>query len=1090
MSGHGATTRGLVVRRARVHASVVLVAFFLVLCATTALVTVAAFASATEARAVAATAKDATAAQRRIVVQTSGVADGRELDVAAQQDVKSTLNALPSTMVSGLLGAPRAITGESVQPVVWSSPQAKKAATVVQGHWPAAVAASAGPEILDPSGRNPAIQLAVSADEAARYHLKLDQVVTLGPPVSRDGMPPTADLGVVVGVYRQNSATDPVWDIPGSAGSGTEPMFVDGGTFLGRETVGSDVVVVQLDLSKLTSGNLSAAQAQVHKLGSVLVDDAAIGLVNSDDAVTPDAAALLDGTVRALAAARPGIAIPAVEAVAVACCAIAVTARLLARDRRPHAALMRSRGASVRHLARYDLVEALAIAVPAVAVAPYPARYLASLLPPRDSGHGAGLTGSLWLAAGAAGLAFVIVLLLCGSITARDDSVARAGRIPVGVTAAGIDIAALALAGAGIWELRGALARQASAGTLDPLTVCAPTLAVLAFALASVRLVAIAGRIALALARRTRGWSGAFGSWHAARMLRSHTAAVVLIAAATALVVIGGADRIAADRSARDQADFSVGADVRATGAEVQPLKSGGAAGTLPGVTGLAQVTRIDSTIGRSGTGGHATLLGVDPAAWRHVARLRSDLAPGGIAGLTAPLLAHTVAEPGLVLPGRPHSVELTVRLVGASGTAVSGGRLDVTLAGAFGEPETLSAPLAATAGSQRVKVDLTPAVGDGAKVAWPLRIVRIGVEMPTPSAGHAKAGFDVLSAAADTGPAALPAGQGWTAVASVDVPTTPGAQYDMTAVRNAGSAQGTASGSTLLHGSFDPGTVPPSVGLPGQSSYSAGVEVPAPAAVPAVATPQFLASAGAHVGSTVDVSANSGDLLLRIVGETPSIPATEPGDDAVLVDQGALDAFGAAHSLSLFGGGELWISTRAGDAPRVASRLVAGGQAAAAQDRFSVAADLIGDPVRGGPLGALTIAAWAAVLFALLGYGAHIAAVLRERVPQLAAVRAIGVGAGRIGAAFAVEQALVAVVGVLAGGAVGLLLSELVVPATVLARDGQAPVPAVLVDLDWTAVGWSALAVVAVIAAAGTWAALLAPRLHVATLLRASEAG
>lgn len=1087
MSAHGGTTRGLVVRRARVQASAVLAAFFLVLCATTALVTVAAFSSATQARAVAATAKDATAAQRRIIVQTGGVSDAGQLDTAARLDATSTLKVLPSTTVTGLLGAPRAVPGEKLLPIVWNSPEAKGAATLAQGRWPAAYSGD-GPELF--GAAPPPVELAVSADEAARDQLKVGQSITLGPGISRFGQPPVPDSGTVVGIYRPKAADDPVWAIPDSAGPGTEPVYVDQNVFGPREAVGGDVVVAQIDLSKLTAANLPAAQAQVHAVGVTLAGDATVGLVGMATSVSTDAATLLDSTARALEAARPGIAIPAVEAIAVACCAIAVTARLLARDRRAHAALMRSRGASVWHLGRYDLIEALVVTVPAAVVAPFPAVYLASLLPPRDTGHAAGLSGTLWIAAGAAALVFILVLLLSGSITARDDSVARVGRIPVGVTAAGIDLAALALAGAGIWELRSALARQASAGTLDPLTVGAPTLAVLAFALASVRLVTIVGRVAQAVARRARGWSGAFGSWHAARLLRGHTAAVVLIAAATALVVIGGAERIAADRSARDQADYSVGADVRATGSVIQPLKTGGEAATLPGVTGVAQVTRLDSTIGRSGTGGRATLLGVDPAAWRNVAVLRSDLAPGGIAGLTAPLRAHSVAEPGLVLPGKPHSLELTVKLAQASGAAVAGARIDVTLSGAFGEPETLSAPLAATAGSQQVTVDLTPATGDGAQVAWPLRVTRIGVDMPTPSAGTALTTFDLLSATADTGPLKVAAGQGWSAVATVDVTTVPGTQYDLSNVHNGGSAQGTVSGSALLHGTFDPGTVPPSVGLPGESSFSAGTQVPAPMAVPAVVTPQFLAASGAHVGSTVDVTASDGDLLLQVVGEQPTIPTTKPGDNAVLLDQGALDAYSAAHTLALVGGGELWLSTQPGDAPQTAAKLLSTGLATAAQDRFSTAADLIDDPVRSGPLGSLTIAAWAAVLFALLGYGAHVASLLRERVPQLAAIRALGVGSGRIGAAFAVEQALVALVGVLAGGAVGLLLSELVVPATVLTRDGRAPIPSVLVDPDWTAVGWSAVAVTAVIAAAGAWAAFLAPRLHIAALLRAGDAG
>lgn len=629
MSAHGGTTRGLVVRRARVQASVVLAAFFLVLCATTALVTVAAFASATQARAVAATAKDATAAQRRIIVQTAGVSDADQLATAARLDAASTLKALPSTTVTGLLGAPRAVPGEKLLPVVWNSPEVEAAAAITQGRWPAAYSGD-GPELFR-AAPPPPLELAVSADEAARDHLTLGQSITLGPGISRFGLPPAPDVGTVVGVYRPKAADDPVWIIPAAAGPGTEPVYVDQNVFGPRESVGGDVVVTQIDLSKLTAANLPAAQAQVRAVGVALAGDATVGLVGEATSVSSDAATLLDSTARALAAARPGIAIPAVEAIAVACCAIAVTARLLARDRRAHAALMRSRGASVWHLGRYDLIEGLAVTVPAAVIAPFPAVYLASLLPPHNTGHAAGLSGTLWIAAGAAALIFVLVLLLTGSITARDDSVARVGRIPVGVTAAGVDLAALALAGAGIWELRSALARQASAGTLDPLTVGAPTLAVLAFALASVRLVTIVGRVAQAAGRRARGWSGAFGSWHAARLLRGHTAAVVLIAAATALVVIGGAERVAADRSARDQADYSVGADVRATGGNIQPLKTGGEAATRPGVTGVAQVTRLDSTIGRSGTGGRATLLGVDPPAWQHVALLRSDLAPGGI---------------------------------------------------------------------------------------------------------------------------------------------------------------------------------------------------------------------------------------------------------------------------------------------------------------------------------------------------------------------------------------------------------------------------------------------------------------------------
>jgi len=1103
----GGTVRALVVRRARVQATVVLAAFFLVLGATTALVTVAAFAADTTARAVAATAQHATAAQRRVIVQTSGVSSGRVLDSGGRSDVRTTLTALPGTTVTGLTGAAHAVAGSDQLHMLWASPEARSSAVLVSGEWPGpadTTAADATPantaEELFPEQKP--IPVAVPADEATRYHLAVGSSVELAPGIGYSADGGNDLLGHVVGVYRPKSPNDGVWAIPATAGSGTVAFLADTSVFDNAQVQsGGGVVVISLDLSKLTAGNLDAAARQLHKVAAVLANDSSLG---TQGTASTDAAALLDGTVRALDAARPAIAIPAVEAVAIACCAIAATARLLARDRRAQAALMRSRGASVRHLAAYDALEALTVTVPALVIAPFLAVRLAALLPPSDSLKPA-LGGPVWLADAAAALVFTIVLVLSGSVTARDDSVARAGRLPIGAAAAGVDLAALALAAAGIWELHSALSRQAASGALDPLTVCAPTLAVLAFALSSVRLVAVVGRLAQAAAGRARGWSGAFGSWHAARMMRTHTAAVVLIAAATALVVIDGAERIAADRSARDQADFSVGADVRATDAAVEPLRTGGAPADLPGVAGVAAVQRLSGNIGRSGTGGSAALLSADPAQWQQTAILRSDLAPDGASGAAAPLRAQSMPEPGFTLPGRPHALRLTVRLSESpaagstapgdtaprlAGSAVVGANVNVTLAGAAGEPLTLSAPLSAATGPQQVRIDLSAYTGEGSQVAWPLRVIRVGVVVPTPSAGTSTVGFDVLALGADTGAVATPSTQSWTARTSVGIPGVDNTQYDLTLLRQAGRATGIRSGSALLHGTFDPGTVPPSVGHPGQSSYSAGLSAAPPAAVPAVATPQFLAAAGAHVGSTVDVSVDGGDLLLKIVGQVPGLPATLPADNAVLIDQGSLDAFGYAHSLVTVGSSELWISTRPGQAAQVASRVVSSGLARAAQDRFTLSAALVDDPVRSGPLGALTIAALAAVLFALCGYGAHVAALLRERVPQLAAVRALGVGSGRIGLAFGVEQSLVAAVGVAAGGAVGLLLSELIVPAIVLARDGRPPIPAVLVDPDWTAVGWSAIAAALVIAAAGSWAALLAPRLHTATLLRAGDAG
>src|SRR5947209_14673866 len=127
--------RGLVIRRARVQAGVVVAAFLLVLGATIALVTVAAFAADTTARAVAATGQHATISQRRIVVQAGAVTSFTLFDTSMQNDVKSTLTALPSSTVSGILGNARAFSNSDAMTLLWTSPGVRTAATLVSGTW-------------------------------------------------------------------------------------------------------------------------------------------------------------------------------------------------------------------------------------------------------------------------------------------------------------------------------------------------------------------------------------------------------------------------------------------------------------------------------------------------------------------------------------------------------------------------------------------------------------------------------------------------------------------------------------------------------------------------------------------------------------------------------------------------------------------------------------------------------------------------------------------------------------------------------------------------------------------------------------------
>src|SRR5947209_1268273 len=138
--------RGLVIRRARVQAGVVVAAFLLVLGATIALVTVAAFAAATTAT----------------------------------------------------------------------------AATLVSGTGPALPEGVGDFGVVDKP-----VPVAVSAADAARYHLAIGARVPLPRANGTFYIGARDDQGVVVGIYRPKSANDPVWAIPASAGGGVEFFLVD-----------------------------------------------------------------------------------------------------------------------------------------------------------------------------------------------------------------------------------------------------------------------------------------------------------------------------------------------------------------------------------------------------------------------------------------------------------------------------------------------------------------------------------------------------------------------------------------------------------------------------------------------------------------------------------------------------------------------------------------------------------------------------------------------------------------------------------------------------------------------------------------------
>jgi len=836
---------GMTVRRARTQIWVLLAAFLSVLAASTALTTIAAFASATREQAVVRMLREANPAQLGIELSAgAGGADPAAAPAQLAQDVRDYLPRLSARSESvftgqagySLLGAPPpapadgrrghgrvdpgAIPPGSTELSFWGSATVSAHVDLVQGRLPGASTGSR-------------VEVAVSQSDATARHLRLGSSY------------PFSSVGafgefVVVGVYRPGPSTDPYAGlVQRNLGAGL-PLLVDPRDFDGATlSLATCAYLVRPDFGALTGANLDAVASSISTLTSVLAADQRLG---SSATFQTDPTALLGGTVQALAVARTAIAIPCVLLLAVAACALAFTARLLATGRRASTALMLARGARPGQLAGCGAIEALVLC----AVAQVPAVLLAGPLASAVSTSGTvpGLGSAVWTAAAATWLAGTATL--AGYAAQRPVEVERTrGGAVIGL---GVEIALVVLGLLALWELAAHGPAEAAQGLIDPVVVLAPAVAVLACAVLSLRVIPLAGRVMQVLAARARSWAAPYGAWSAARAGRATAGPVVLLVMAIGTVVLAGGYLSASQRSALDQADYSVGADVRVSGVDDQALTVAGAPGALPGVTGAAEVTRLTASIGADGSEGSTQILVADPARLAQAGRLRTDLGPGGIRGLTQPLTAAAAAgqiapERGLALPGEPRAMGLELAL---TGPAAKGGDLQVTFASDAGEPESLYVPVPAGS-TVEVRVPLSRVVDGGAAVAWPLRLTRLNLLIPQSSAhgpGAAKPpggvpGMTVRAVTADGVSASMPASQTWSMATSQD--------------------QGT--------------TVVSAIAAPRKPTEAIG----------AVATPGFLAASGKHVGDTAVIVVGGAKIPVRIYGEAGAIPTIAPSSHAAI---------------------------------------------------------------------------------------------------------------------------------------------------------------------------------------------------------------
>ncbi len=476
--------------------------------------------------------------------------------------------------------------------------------------------------------------------------------------------------------------------------------------------------------------------------------------------------------------------------------------------------------------------------------------------------------------------------------------------------------------------------------------------------------------------------------------------------------------RATLDSSSAERAAYAVPLDysLNEGAALVAPRDSATLAGyraLAPGVTAWPILRQVADAAGARGAPLTPTVLGVPADALPRLHGWRGDFSshsPAQLARLLRP--AHAIALAGAAIPPAATRLALPVRMTGSATQLV----LVVRTRG--GDAAQLRLPVPPKGADRTLTVAVPARLRGG-------RIVAIQLQLPSNdqrSAAHGGAegrngahGFagrialGALTASTPSGDVALPPLTGWHG-------------HGGTTVRAAGDAL--------------------DVGYVIDTSQQALLRPRQPFdanRLPVVASPDVAASAGPS--RSLELSFGGQVVHARLVAVAKRFPTTQDsGDSFVIADEASLASALGADDLPSSVPGELWLATP-GQTSRVAAALARPPFSALdVSSRAAIHADLQRDPIARGIVSSLVAAAIAALALALLGVALATLGFLRDEGDSLFDLESQGAGPRALRACVRWRALGLALLGVLAGVALGVGLA--VATGRLLAIDATLAVP------------------------------------------------